>query len=229
VCGGSTSWVSTSWRIFWRPGGGASALQPSGSTAAWMSAIGRSRAGSRPSTMEPSPRSEGRPARRRQRDDCPARGARGGQARGAPQPPPVCPAPPGPRGVELPARERAAGDERGVPVQHPPRGCCDGRRVARATPARASTGGSARLDVAGSRAAYLRRHGPPGVLPRREHCGFDVIPRDPSRLAHAASRDHASVAKGGWYVATSRYTAATPIALLQACPRGSPSTLTLDG
>jgi hypothetical protein len=62
-----------------------------------------------------------------------------------------------------------------------------------------------------------------------EHCGFDVIPWDPSRLAHAASRDHASVAKGGWYVATSRYTAATPIALLQACPRGSPSTLTLDG
>jgi hypothetical protein len=49
-----------------------------------------------------------------------------------------------------------------------------------------------------------------------EHRGWQVPPVDPSWLTHAAEPAHARVAGEGWYVWTSDYAGATPIALLVA-------------
>ena len=51
-----------------------------------------------------------------------------------------------------------------------------------------------------------------------EHCGFTVLPVDQHWCEHAAEPGHNSVADEGWYLMTSDYGGATPIALLVASP-----------
>ncbi len=51
-----------------------------------------------------------------------------------------------------------------------------------------------------------------------EQSGFAVVPAEQRWLEHAAVREHASIDTSGWYVRTSDYGGATPIALLVGAP-----------
>jgi ubiquinone/menaquinone biosynthesis C-methylase UbiE len=52
-----------------------------------------------------------------------------------------------------------------------------------------------------------------------EHSGFDVVSPEQRWLEHAAEPSQAAIADEGWYVRTSNYAGATPIALLVGAPR----------
>jgi hypothetical protein len=56
-----------------------------------------------------------------------------------------------------------------------------------------------------------------------EHCDYDVLAVDRAWLGHAAEPGHAAVTDGGWYVKTSDYAGATPIALLVGAPASAPT------
>jgi hypothetical protein len=51
-----------------------------------------------------------------------------------------------------------------------------------------------------------------------EHCDFNFVSVDQRWPQHAAEPQHAAVAEEGWYLNTSHYAGATPIALLVASP-----------